>query len=171
MNLTIERFIQIILFILPAYVANGAPVIFGGGMPLDLGKKFIDGRRIFGDNKTVRGLLTGVSSGIFIGLILSLTVFNFNEYFGFAICQSVGAHIGDLFGSFVKRRFNLKPGQSAPILDQLGFLIFAFLIMFIVYGYLPLSLTEITVLVILTLILHPLTNLGAYILKLKSKPY
>jgi len=171
MYLTIERFFEIILFILPAYVANGSPVLFGGGTPLDLRKKFVDGRRIFGDNKTIRGFVLGVLSGVLIGFVLYLTYFKFNEYLCLAVCQSLGAHFGDLFGSFVKRRFNLKPGQSAPILDQLGFLIFAFLTMYAVCGFIPLSIFEMIVLIMVTLVVHPLTNLGAYILKLKSKPY
>ena len=171
MYLTIERFFEIILFILPAYVANGSPVLFGGGKPLDFGRKFIDGRRIFGDNKTIRGFVFGVLAGVLTGFILYLMFFKFNKYLCLAFSQSIGAHIGDLFGSFVKRRFDLKPGQSAPVLDQLGFLIFAFLTMYAVCGSIPLSMLEITILIILTLVLHPLTNLGAYILKLKSKPY
>lgn len=170
MDLSIERFVEIILFILPAYVANGAPVLFGGGPPVDFGKNFFDGRRIFGDNKTLRGLLSGILSGLLVGLILSFTVFQ-PSYFSYFIAQSLGAHIGDLFGSFVKRRLNLKPGQSAPILDQLGFLLFAFLAMYFICGSIPLTSLEIAILLVLTLILHPLTNLGAYLLKLKSRPY
>ena len=32
-------FLYPIIYIFPAYAANGAPVLFGGGKPLDLGKK------------------------------------------------------------------------------------------------------------------------------------
>ncbi|MDE1847254.1 MAG: CDP-archaeol synthase, partial [Candidatus Micrarchaeota archaeon] len=48
-----------ILFILPAYVANGAPVLFGGGRPIDGGAKLWGGY-IFGPNQTVRGLISGL---------------------------------------------------------------------------------------------------------------
>lgn len=167
---TINRVIELILYILPAYVANGAPVLFGGGKPLDFGKNFFDGRRIFGDHKTIRGLVSGILSGIFIGVIIYairpsglLTLCD-------AIWLPIGTHIGDLFGSFIKRRADLKPGKSAPILDQLGFLYFALLFSWVFCNTL-LSLIDIAVLTIITLLLHPLTNLGAYILKLKRVPY
>lgn len=42
---------QLLLFILPAYIANATPVLFGGGMPVDFRRKFIDGERLLGDGK------------------------------------------------------------------------------------------------------------------------
>ncbi len=60
-----------IIYIFPAYCANGAPVLFGGGRAIDSGKKF-RGKRIFGNHKTVKGLISGISSGIIIGLAESL---------------------------------------------------------------------------------------------------
>ena len=42
-------------YILPAYLANATPVLLGGGKPLDLGLKWLDGERLFGDHKTFRG--------------------------------------------------------------------------------------------------------------------
>ena len=50
-----------IIFILPAYAANGAPVIFGCGIPIDLNKKF-RGKPIFGKHKTIKGLISGICS-------------------------------------------------------------------------------------------------------------
>jgi len=41
-------------YIFPAYCANGAPVLFGGGRPIDGGKKLGDGKPIFGSHKTIR---------------------------------------------------------------------------------------------------------------------
>ncbi|MGQ4892662.1 MAG: CDP-2,3-bis-(O-geranylgeranyl)-sn-glycerol synthase [Candidatus Njordarchaeia archaeon] len=167
----LDRIINLIIFILPAYVANGAPVIFGGGKPIDLGKNFFDGRRIFGDHKTIRGLVSGLLAGSFIGFLIFL--FDPNSSFNIiiqAFIMSLGAHCGDLFGSFIKRRINLKPGQSAPILDQLGFLYFALLFVILICNA-SIDLIDLVILTILTLLLHPLTNLGAYLLKLKREPY
>ena len=63
-------------YILPAYAANGLAVIFGRGnqfnAPLDLGKNFIDGKRIFGDGKTVRGFVGGVATGTAVGAAQSI---------------------------------------------------------------------------------------------------
>ncbi len=175
MSLTIHRIFELILYILPAYFANGAPVIFGGGKPLDLGKNFLDGRRIFGDNKTIRGLVFGILSGFLIGFILlGLEALSLLHSDLISLCNvivlPIGTHVGDLFGSFVKRRVNISPGKSAPVLDQLGFLIFALLFSWLICGTV-LGFWDLVVLVVLTLLLHPLTNIGAYILKLKKVPY
>ena len=44
---------------LPAYLPNPVAALFGGGTPVDRGMNFSDGRRIFGDGKTYRGLVCG----------------------------------------------------------------------------------------------------------------
>jgi len=165
-----EKITHAIIYILPAYVSNATPTIFGGGKPIDLGKNFFDGKRIFGDHKTIRGLISGILFGILTGILLFLMGLESDFYISLnrAFLLSIGTHIGDLFGSFIKRRIDLEPGAGAPILDQLGFLIFALLLTYPVY---PLDMGSIIFLVILTLILHPLTNFIAYILKLKEKPY
>ena len=50
---------QAFWFILPAYVANASAKLIGGGIPVDFGKTWKDGKRILGDGKTWRGLLFG----------------------------------------------------------------------------------------------------------------
>jgi CDP-2,3-bis-(O-geranylgeranyl)-sn-glycerol synthase len=50
-----ELVTEALLFIGPSYVANAAPLLFGGGRPLDGGRNFVDGNPIFGSHKTVRG--------------------------------------------------------------------------------------------------------------------
>ena len=159
-----------IIFILPAYIANATPTIFGGGTPLDLGKKLPDGRRIFGDHKTIRGLISGIICGTLTGILIPFLDSNISLYQSIirACLLSIGTHIGDLFGSFIKRRLDLKPGQGAPVLDQLGFLVFALLI---TYPFYPIGIYEIFFLIILTAIAHPTTNLIAYILGIKDRPY
>ena len=57
-DVLIEVF-KALYYIFPAYCANGAPVLFGGGKPIDLGKNFPDGRPIFGSHKTYRGFILG----------------------------------------------------------------------------------------------------------------
>ncbi|RLG49721.1 MAG: CDP-2,3-bis-(O-geranylgeranyl)-sn-glycerol synthase [Thermoproteota archaeon] len=104
-------------YILPAYFANATPVILGGGKPLDLGLKWIDGERIFGDHKTFRGILAGLLVGTVVGTIQG------RELLGFF--QSLGAMLGDLVSSFLKRRLKRKPGQWTPVLDEEGFVIFS----------------------------------------------
>ena len=63
----LENLLQALIFVLPAYVANGAPVIgvklIGRATPIDRGAKAWDGRRVLGDGKTIEGLIVGISSG------------------------------------------------------------------------------------------------------------
>ena len=66
--------LELILFILPAYVANAAPVILGGKTPIDLGQQLGDKKRIFGKSKTIRGFVAGVASGTIVGAILALSI-------------------------------------------------------------------------------------------------
>ena len=154
-------------FIFPAYVANAVPVLAGGGRPLDRGRNFLDGKPIFGKNKTIRGFLVGLMMGTVVGLAESL-VFKYPLSFGFAI--SLGALVGDLAGAFIKRRLGLPPGELLPIVDQIDFIAGA-----IVFS-LPISLQwlswelAVTVLII-TPPIHLLTNFGAYKLGLKSNPW
>ncbi|MGC9099139.1 MAG: CDP-2,3-bis-(O-geranylgeranyl)-sn-glycerol synthase [Candidatus Micrarchaeia archaeon] len=154
-----------IIYILPAYVANGAPVIFGGGKPLDFGKK-IKGKPIFGPHKTIRGLVFGIASGIIVGAIESLFL-PYMLILGIAL--SLGTHAGDLLGSFVKRRMGKKSGANMPIIDQYLFLVFALLFAY-PFGNAP-GILGIVFLFILTGILHKLTNVLAHRAKLKEVPW
>lgn len=154
-----------IIYILPAYVANGAPVVFGGGKPLDLNKKLF-GKSVFGPHKTVRGLVAGLLAGFAVAGIESI----FLPYMlAIGIMLSIGTHVGDLLGSFAKRRLGIASGISVPLTDQYLFFVFALLFAFPL-GNLP-DAYGILFLLALTGILHVLTNIGAHRLKLKEVPW
>ncbi len=156
-----------ILFILPAYAANGAPVVFGGGIPIDMNKKF-NKKPIFGKHKTVKGLVSGISSGIIVGAIESaMPGLGFMLYIG--IAQSFGTHFGDLLGSFIKRQQGSKEGHKAELLDQYLFLIFAF-IFSMPLGNTP-AIYGIVFIFLLTWLMHRFTNKVAYRLRLKDVPW
>jgi len=155
-----------IIYILPAYAANGAPVIFGGGKPLDMGKK-LNGKRIFGDHKTLRGTISSIAAGIAVGFI----EYPFFHYMLIsAVLLTIGANLGDLFGSFIKRQLGISSGKSFPIMDQYGFFVFA-LIFALAYPVGMPGPYGILFLVVLTGIAHLSTNIGAYKLKLKDVPW
>ena len=72
MPITIAELIaQALYFILPAYCANAIPVLFGGGLPIDFGRNFIDGKPLFGAHKTFRGFLSGLLVGTLVGFAQS----------------------------------------------------------------------------------------------------
>jgi CDP-2,3-bis-(O-geranylgeranyl)-sn-glycerol synthase len=157
--------IEAMKLIFPAYCANAAPVLAGGGVPLDFGKNFVDGRRIFGKNKTFRGFFFGLFVGIMVGLV---EFFLFNYPLLFVFLAPLGALLGDLTGAFIKRRLNIAPGGLLPVVDQVDFVVGA-----IVFS-LPLNILTVELAVAMLLItppIHLLTNVVAYKLKLKSNPW
>ena len=161
-------------FIFPAYCANAAPVIFGGGRPIDFGKNFLDGKPILGSHKTLRGFFSGLLGGTLVGFIQTLLFqhvvseyyaqFRYDVLLGFVI--SLGALVGDLVESFIKRRLDLPPGGSLPIGDQLDFVAGAFLFSLTVS---PPSLLMILIILVITPFIHLLTNLLAGLLGIKGK--
>ncbi len=186
-------FIQIVLYLgtalwlgLPAWFANGMPLIFGGGTPIDLGKKFRDGRRILGDGKTIRGFIAGIVSGmivtyiqiLFIPQTLNLIqeytiltpdvfeIINTDLLRGFLL--SFGALFGDLFGSFIKRRRGLERGEMFLGMDQIGFIIFA--ILFALPVIRP-NIIFVILLISISFIAHILANVISFLIGLKNVPH
>jgi CDP-2,3-bis-(O-geranylgeranyl)-sn-glycerol synthase len=160
--------VEALKFIFPAYCANAAPVLAGGGPSMDFGRNFLDGRRILGKNKTFKGFFFGWSIGILVGLVEGL-VFGFVPYTVlFIVLTPLGALCGDLVGAFIKRRLNIAPGGLLPVLDQVDFVIGAILFS------LPLSIVsfELAVaVIIITPPIHLFTNFLAFKLRLKNNPW
>lgn len=177
MNYIFTIISRAIWFILPAYFANAAPVIGGGGLPIDGGKKLSDGHRIFGDGKTVRGFLFGWLVGSVVGIV---QIFVWSEPEVQSVIQvgawswkvpvllSLGALSGDVVASFLKRRFGIVRGAPIPGVDQLDFIIGALLVASIIWvpGW-----EVIVTLFILTPVLHLVLNRVAFEIGFKSEPY
>ena len=164
----ITLIVESLKFIFPAYCANATPVLAGGGLPVDFGKNFPDGKRVFGKNKTFRGFFFGWAIGILVGLVEGM-VFGFASYSVlFSIITPLGALLGDLTGAFLKRRLNIAPGGLLPVVDQVDFVVGALVFalpLAIVYWQLAVAV------IIITPPIHLLTNYVAYKLKLKSNPW
>ncbi|HLD11171.1 MAG TPA: CDP-2,3-bis-(O-geranylgeranyl)-sn-glycerol synthase [Candidatus Nanoarchaeia archaeon] len=181
----IDLIIKALYFFLPAYFANMSPPIITNikfikkiNKPIDF-KRTINNKRIFGDNKTIIGFLSGI---IFALIIFSIQQYLFNfDFFHrisiidynkfnplFPLLLGFGAMFGDLIKSFVKRRLNISSGSSFPIADQLDFVVFA--LIFSSFIYLP-DFKIILILLILTPFLCILINLIAFKLKLKKVWY
>ena len=171
-------------FILPAYFANGAGLLFGGGMPVDFGKSDSKGVRWIGDGVTWRGIIGGTIIGIITGAIqgylnpgiiasygqyiITPIIGNISEGILVGFLLGFGALLGDAIGSFLKRRLGIGRGKPAPILDQLDFLIVALILVSFVV---KLNLIFIIIAIVLTLIIHLIANTGAYLLGLKDVWY
>ncbi len=168
-----------LFLIFPAYAANALPVVFGGGLPIDLGRKMPDGKPVFGSHKTIRGFAAGVIAGTLTSLaqlwVLQAVAppdfmlpFRFSVLLGFAI--SFGALAGDLIHSFVKRRINIVEGAPLPIADQLDFVVSA-VFLYSLFSLAPPPLLTIAIIFAITLPVHLLTNLLAYVAGAKKTPW
>ncbi len=162
--------IQLLALMVPCYVANAFPVVMAKLVkhrhPLDFGRKFIDGRRVLGDGKSIEGFIAGILLGSLAGWFMSL--WGIGSLPG-ATVLSVGTMLGDALGSFVKRRLGLERGAPVPLLDQLAFLLTAMLLYWFFIG--TINLVIAVILVIITPPIHIISNFFAYKLGLKSEPW
>ncbi len=165
-----DLIISSLYFILPAYVANMCPVIFGK-FKFPFGKPISE--NLFGSHKTYRGVYVayfGALLMLFVQQKLALSKINFIDYetinlWLYAGLFGIGAIVGDLVKSYIKRRIKIKPGAPWIPFDQLDFIVGALL--FLAPFYIP-SWEVILVIVIVTPLLHLLTNVLGYVLKIKK---
>jgi len=165
-------------FILPAYIANAFPVIFGGGLAIDMGRKLPDGKPIFGSHKTFRGFIAGLIAGILTSVVQTVALqykpsdfvlpFQFNMLIGSMI--ALGALVGDLIHSFIKRRMGLVEGSPLPVADQLDFVVGAILFSLLVSVPQP-PLHTVVIVILITPPTHLLANFIAYMLGVKKTPW
>lgn len=162
----IEWFIK--YFAVPM-VTNASPLLIRGKYCIDFNKVFIDNKPLFGSNKTWDGLVIGLYMGFSLTIVLSM-YFNDTNYLFIGFGASFFALIGDLVGSFIKRRMNIPSGGLLPVLDQIDFILFAsmyYLLINTVEFYLkPLYVIYSYVIIVF---LHVLTNNIAYYLGVKDK--
>ncbi len=157
---------ELAAFLVPVYVSNAAPVLVGGGLSLDFGRRFIDGKPIFGPHKTFKGIIGGLAYGWSVaGLLSALLGW---DWLFLGVLASIGSLLGDLAGAFVKRRIGLKAGAPAPLLDQLDFLAGALLLAYLLRDLGP---TTILLSLIVTPPIHLFTNWLAFKLRLKKVPW
>ncbi len=158
-------------FFLPAYIANMTPVLL---KKVNLANKPIN-KKLFGQNKTWRGLLGGTLAGVIIFLIQKILhqhgfkLLSLIEYRDFSLILGLflglGAILGDLVESYYKRKRGIKPGKPWLFWDQLDFVIGAFVLASFVY--IP-PIEIVIVLFILSPILHIATNYLGYLLKINK---
>ncbi|MFA5333924.1 MAG: CDP-2,3-bis-(O-geranylgeranyl)-sn-glycerol synthase [Candidatus Nanoarchaeia archaeon] len=166
--------ISAIQIFLPAAFANGAPtfLINYKKQAIDFGKKW--GKdRVFGNGKTFEGLIFAVFIAFLTGLLLRYVYFYLElpwiniSPFGYAFI-GLGAMIGDLTGSFIKRRLSMKRGQNAGLLDMMDFIVGALIFARLLVSY---SYSVALLVLIVAPILHRLTNIWGYSVGIKKEPW
>lgn len=162
-----------LMLAVPLYIANGCALLSGGKTPIDLNAKFVDNKPLLGKGKTFRG----AAGGIACGAIASAAIWFFlpvvsqgfgTNYLILGFLLSLGAIIGDIAGSFLKRRLGIERGQKAFLLDQLDFIAGGLILACLVY---PAGIIEIILLVVLTPVFHLIGNRIAFKAKRKKVPW
>jgi len=141
--------LKAVYLFLPAIFANMMPPLFRNvrflDWPVDFDRKFL-GKPIFGSHKTYRGFFFGIIVAIITASFQKWMFLDFAPFAGISIIDyfsqsavllgflmGLGALLGDLVESFIKRRINVKPGKPWIPFDQVDFVIGALLLMMIVY--------------------------------------
>jgi CDP-archaeol synthase len=99
-------------------LANGSPIIakriFGENyaVPIDGNARFVDGRPLLGQSKTIRGVVVSL-----LVTALGATLLGLQFWLGLLVASAAMA--GDLLSSFLKRRLHLAPSSKATGLDQI----------------------------------------------------
>ncbi|MBI2446042.1 CDP-2,3-bis-(O-geranylgeranyl)-sn-glycerol synthase [Candidatus Micrarchaeota archaeon] len=172
-------YVQLLLFILPAYVANAVPVLIPGRTPIDLGQRHDDGNRWFGPGKTFRGFVAGTAAGTLFGILLAwywpqaLPLLHFEEKAGLSFLLAFGAMSGDLAGSFLKRRLHVPPGGKIRFLDQVPFVLVALALAILAFPVLagPIGWWGLAFLLAFTVLIHRAVNFVAFCAGLKKVPW
>ena len=167
----------------PLGLANMFPTYVKGvfkklAIPVDFGKT-MGGQPLFGRTKTWRGIIFAMIGGeiAFLLLYWFCTYEGFLNYVFFDATElpiwlgfllGLGAIIGDLIESFIKRRFKRESSSRWFPWDNIDYLIGGYVVwVFFVdvewYIYL--------VTLIIGLVLHVIFNLIGYALKIKKEPW
>ncbi|GAB3028741.1 CDP-2,3-bis-(O-geranylgeranyl)-sn-glycerol synthase [Natronobiforma cellulositropha] len=168
---------------LPAYVPNNVAVLAGGGRPIDGGRTWNE-KRLLGDGKTWRGTAVGTAVGAVLALALNAVAGDVGAATGIedlptfppevVLALPLGAMLGDMTASFLKRRTGRDRGAPFPGVDQLDFVVVSLALAFVVApGWFleTFTLGVLLVVVIMTPVLHVGTNVAAYWLGLKNEPW
>jgi len=164
---------------LPAYLANMAPVIVKKidllAIPIDFNKKIYH-KPILGKNKTFRGFIFGIIFAIIITYLQfllyrmdffkNISLFNYQNWLLIGFLMGFGALTGDLVKSFFKRRLGYEPGAKFVPFDQTDFVVGALLF---IAPILDLTLKVFIVSLLLSFILHVIINHIAFYLKIRNE--
>lgn len=173
--------IGFIWFLSLAGVANMAPVFVMRvpilEYPVDFGKTF-RGKRIFGNNKTIRGVFAAVLFGtlFFIAQTALFVRFRFTQDISlfnyqtapilYGIAVSFGAIFGDLVKSFFKRQRAIDSGESWFPFDQIDYCAGA--LVFGLWFYKP-NFTDALFILVFGFIFHILFKYIGYLLHINTK--
>lgn len=169
-------YLQALLLFLPAGAANMSPVLANKIPLLNQWKTPLDfevewkGQRVFGKNKTWRGLVVGTIVGTIVGWLVYRWFFSSYDtttYIFASAAMSMGALLGDAGESFFKRQRNIPSGHAWFPFDQTDYIIGALLLA------LPFGIIELAMIPYIFgwyFGLHLMSSYVGYLLGLKERP-
>ena len=160
----IEEILTLLWLFLPAGVANMSPVHFKW-LPV---ANYPNHAKKLGKNKTWRGLLAGVVTAtlvVYLQQWIALVDYSAINPLILGPLLGAGALIGDAVESFFKRRHGIKPGKPWIPFDQIDWIVGAVVFAEI---YVRIGLLEALAVIVIFGLLHPLTNLIGYFLKIRK---
>lgn len=163
---TLEPALALTLLILIT-VANGAPILAHRllgrhlGWPLDGGLVLPDRRRLLGEAKTLRGVISAL-------LLTPPAAWLLGQAWWVGGLIALGAMLGDILSSFIKRRLGLPPSSQALLLDQVPE---AALPLVLVWNTLELNAPFVGMLVSVFVVMELLLSKLLYRLRIRRQPY
>lgn len=148
-------------------VANGAPVLLNNmqgehwAWPVDNGLKLRDGRRLFGDSKTWRGLCSAILFTMIAAILSGIDLLT-------GILFGALAMTGDLLTSFIKRRMGCIESSHARGLDTVPESLLPVLLL---KEPLTLSLIDIILIVTFFFLIEEWVSPVLYRLHIRKRPY
>lgn len=146
---------------------NGAPILLAKilgkrfNIPIDENRLWRDGQPLFGQSKTIRGILVALLVSIGVGSLLQLPIV-------MSITFGLLSMVGDLTSSFVKRRLGYKPSAMALGIDQIPESLFPLLgIQF----WLMLSFSQIAGIVLTFFCVELMLSRILFWLRIRKTPY
>ncbi len=160
--------------------------------PIDLNKNFVDKKRIFGDNKTWKGLIGYIFFNIVCSIIFGwiwkiakiehLNFFYINHENTIVFNILIGFLLGlfyaifELPNSFLKRRLDISPGKTSKGFKKVFFIILdqadsIFGIALVVWMFYPLGIGIYLLYILVGTITHLLINMLLYFLHLRKNMF
>ena len=164
MSINLAAVVQVLVLIA---LANGTPVfakkLLGPrwAWPLDGGLTMPDGQPLFGQSKTIRGIVLAIAVTALGAMLMGLDALT-------GALAGASAMAGDLLSSFTKRRLRLKPSSQALGIDQVPEALLPFLVC---RNALSLSAIDIAIGVAVFFVSELLLSRLLYKVRLRDQPY
>lgn len=160
--------------------------------PIDCNKNFIDGKRIFGDNKTYKGLLGYIILNILMSILWGLicnscNINNLNYFYVnhtntlsfnllIGLLLGLGYSLFELPNSFMKRRLNIEEGKSTSGISKIFFVFLdqadsVFGCALVVWLFYDLGIKLYILYIIVGAFTHILLNMLLYFFKLRKNMF